>query len=38
MQLAGIPVTDADVLELVRLLREAEFDLVAEKIERAIGW
>jgi hypothetical protein len=36
MQLAGIPVRDADVLELVSLLREAEFDLVAEKIECAI--
>ncbi len=35
MQLAGIPVRDADVLELARLLREADFEDVAERLENA---
>ena len=33
MQLAGIPIPDADVLELARLLREGGFVDVAEKLE-----
>jgi len=35
MMLAGIPVRDADVLELARLLREAGFDATAEWLEAA---
>ena len=35
MQLAGIPVRDQDVLELARLLREADFETVAERLENA---
>jgi hypothetical protein len=35
MMLAGIPVRDADVLELARLLRDAGFDEVAERLETA---
>jgi hypothetical protein len=35
MQLAGIPIRDQDVLELARLLREADFVDVAEKLENA---
>jgi hypothetical protein len=33
MMLAGIPVRDADVLELARLLRDAGFDGTAERLE-----
>ena len=33
--LAGIPVRDADVLELANLLRGAGFDEVAERLETA---
>ena len=33
--LAGVPVPDKDVLELARLLREPDFDDVAEKLETA---
>jgi len=35
MMLAGIPVADKDVLELARLLREAGFEDVAERLEDA---
>jgi hypothetical protein len=35
MMLAGVPVPDADVLELARLLREAGFDATAEWLEAA---
>jgi hypothetical protein len=35
MMLAGIPVRDADVLELARLLRGACFDATAEWLEAA---
>ena len=33
MMLAGFRVRDQDVLELARLLREAGFDVIAEKLE-----
>ena len=33
MMLAGVRVRDADVLELARLLRDAGFDDVAERLE-----
>ena len=32
--LAGVPVPDADVLTLSRLLRDAGFDATAEKLEK----
>jgi len=35
MMLAGLPVRDADVLELARLLRDAGFDATAEWLEAA---
>ena len=35
MMLAGIPVRDQDVLELARLLRDADFDETAETLENA---
>ena len=35
MMLAGLPVRDQDVLELARLLRDAGFDDVAERLENA---
>ena len=35
MMLAGIPVRDQDVLELARLLRETDFEEVAERLENA---
>jgi len=35
MMLAGIPVADKDVLELARLLRDAAFVDVAERLENA---
>ncbi len=36
MQLAGIPVRDDDVRELAELLRAADFDDVAHKLEHAL--
>jgi hypothetical protein len=36
MQLAGIPVSDDDVRELVDLLRTGEMDDVAHKLEHAL--
>ena len=36
MMLAGIPVRDDDVLELARLLHEAEFDDTAEALVVAL--
>jgi hypothetical protein len=35
MHLAGTPVSDRDVLELSRLLRDSGFDETAEKLETA---
>ena len=35
MQLAGLPVSDRDILELARLAREADFNYLAEKLETA---
>lgn len=36
MQLAGTAVTDRDTFELARVLREAGFSEVAEKLEKAL--
>ena len=35
MMLAGLAVRDQDVLELARLLRQADFNETAERLERA---
>lgn len=35
MVLGGIPIRDQHVLELARLLRDANFDVVAERLEDA---